>query len=138
MLNSLLKKITEGKIISNDMFDENNIDELLDMRDEPQFDSEWMRVYNQLEKTTCSETDKQIIDKIRKESYLKAYEAANSSDIASCVSDDFDLLSRAYALSINDYWLSSVILEYVRNKFPCGEIKQNKIDIAEAFEMLIE
>lgn len=51
------------------MFNKLDIDELLDLRDEPAFDSEWMRVFNQIKELSCSETDMQIIDNIRKESY---------------------------------------------------------------------
>ncbi|WP_277408698.1 hypothetical protein [Lacrimispora xylanisolvens] len=45
MLTLLLKKINEGKIISSEMFSKMDIDELLDLRDESEFDSEWMRVF---------------------------------------------------------------------------------------------
>ncbi|MHC1748062.1 MAG: hypothetical protein AB9856_06690 [Cellulosilyticaceae bacterium] len=138
MLTLLLKKINEGKIISRAMFNKMDIDELLDLRDEPEFDSEWMRVFNQIEELSYSEADKQINDNIRKESYLKAYEASNSSEIASCVSDDFDLIARAYVLSINDCWLNAVMLIYASNIFPCGEIKPIKTNMDEAFKKIIE
>lgn len=138
MLTLLLKKINEGKIISSEMFSKMDIDELLDLRDESEFDSEWMRVFNQIEDSSYSGADKQIIDDIRKESYLKAYEASNSSEIASCVSDDFDLIARAYVLSANDCWLNSIMLIYASNIFPCGKIKLININIDEAFQKIIE
>lgn len=133
MINLLLKKIKEDKMISGKMFNKLNIDELLDLRDEPAFDSEWMRVFSQIKELSCSETDMQIINNIRKESYLKAYQASNSSEIAGCVSDDFDLIAKAYILSINDWWLNSVILMYANDNFPCGEVNIIKADINEAF-----
>lgn len=138
MLTLLLEKINEGKIISSEMFNKIDIDALLDLRDEPEFDAEWMRVFNQIEELSYSEADKQIIDNIRKESYIKAYQASNSSEIASCVSDDFDLIARAYVLSINDCWLNSVMLIYASNIFPCGEIKPIKTNINKAFQKIIE
>lgn len=119
-LNLLLKKINEGKIISEEMFNKMDIDQLLDLRDEPEFDSHWMRVFNQIEGYSFSDADNHTIAEIKKESYLKAYEASQSSEVASCVSDDFELIARAYVISINDCWLNSVILSYEDNKFPCG------------------
>jgi hypothetical protein len=138
MLNLLLERINEGKIISVEMFNKFDTDELLDLRDEPEFDSEWMRVFRQIEGLSYSEADSQTIYNIRKESYLKAYQASNSSEIAGYVSDDFELIAKAYASLIDDEWLNSVIWMYANNHFPCGEINRIKTNINEAFQSLIQ
>jgi len=50
MLDRLLIEIESDKIISDTLFENCDIDELLDMRDDEEFDSEWIRVYNILNK----------------------------------------------------------------------------------------
>ena len=138
MLNLLLEKIKAGKIISREMFDQADMDELLDLRDAPAFDAAWMRVFNRLKDLSCPGTDREIIDEIGKASYLKAYEVSKSSEIASCVSDDFNLFARAYVASISDRWLNSVMLKYAGNTFPCGEIEQIEMNMDEVFQRLLK
>ena len=48
MLDKLKNKIVCNQVIKVDFFENCDIDDLLDMRDEDEFDSEWMRVYNYL------------------------------------------------------------------------------------------
>lgn len=138
MVNLLLKNIKKGKIINNRIFYNCDFDELLDLRDEECFDSEWMRVYNLLNNMVVDKSYYQIIDEIRKETYLRAYKESNSSDIASCVSDDFELIVKAYILNVDDQWLNSIIMLYAKSIFPCGNIILNNLSIDDSFKMLVQ
>lgn len=138
MLELLLKKIKEDKIINYKVFNENNIDRLLDLRDEEIFDSEWIRAFSNIEKLQLDQNNKKLIDEIREEIYLKTYYNLGSDDIASCISDDFELISKYYILGINNDWVNSIIYVYSKNKFPCGKIDIIKCDIKEIFSKILE
>ena len=122
MLKLLLNKIEAGDIINNKMFADKDIDELLDLRDEEIFDSNWINIFSKVNSETLVDEITQLINKIRELSFIKAYEYSESGDIASCVSDDFELISKCYILGLDDEWINSLILSYANGVFPCGMI----------------
>lgn len=137
MLDKLKEKIENNEIINMSFITDYDIDELLDMRDDDEFDSEWMRVYNVLNKINVGHSEKQIIDSIREKSFLKAYSLSESSDIASCVSDDFELICKACINGYDDKWLNSLIMSYAKNKFPCGKLEIAECNLTDSINYLL-
>ncbi len=131
MLDKLETKIANNVIFQADYFKIGNVDELLDMRDEEEFDSEWMRVYDFLNKIEIEECEQEKINDIRKNSFIMAYNLSESSDIASCVSDDFEIICKAYICDYNDGWLNALIMCYARGEFPCGQLQTLEYDVKE-------
>ena len=136
MLDRLLIEIESDKIISDTLFENCDIDELLDMRDDEEFDSEWIRVYNILNKAKIENYEKKKIDNIREKSILKVYDLLQSSDIASCVSDDFEIICKAYIICYDDVWINSLIMSYINEKFPCGRLERTNYNIKECINKL--
>ena len=136
MLDRLLIEIESDKIISDTLFENCDIDELLDMRDDEEFDSEWIRVYNILNKAKIENYEKKKIDNIREKSFLKVYDLLQSSDIASCVSDDFEIICKAYIICYDDVWINSLIMSYINEKFPCGRLERTTYNIKECINKL--
>lgn len=135
---NILKQL-EVKIEKDTILKQNcDIDTLLDLREEEVFDSEWIRVFQQLEKFEISSTEKQLIDTIREKSFLQTYHLLESSDIAACVSDDFELICKAYLSGFDDTWLNSVIMSYVSYSFPCGEVEKTEYALEESMKCLIQ
>ena len=122
MLKILLEKIKDNKIITNELFEDYDIDEVLDLRDNKNFDLEWCRVYNEIEDLNIKEEDLIIINDIRKNVYLKVCDITKECEIASYISDDFELISKAYIRGINDSWLNMVISLYVNDIIPFGKL----------------
>ncbi len=137
MLNKLEEKIKNNDIINVSFFVDCDVDELLDLRDNDEFDSEWMRVYNILSEIDIGVFEKQIIDSIREKSYLQAYNLLESSDIASCVSDDFEIICKACISNYDDKWLNSLIVSYAKNKFPCGRLEITEYNLTDAINYLL-
>lgn len=100
MLDKLKNKIVCNQVIKVDFFENCDIDDLLDMRDEDEFDCEWMRVYNYLNNIEIEDYEQEKINDIREKSFLMAYNLSNSSDIASCVSDDFEIICKHIFVNI--------------------------------------
>lgn len=136
MLNNLLIAVDSNRAIRASLFENCDLEELLDMRDDKEFDSEWMRVYDTLNTFEIGDFDKKTIDNIREKSFLKSYNLSELGDIASCVSDDFEIICKAYLTNYNDMWVNSLIMSYVNGKFPCGRLKKTKYDIKECMKKL--
>lgn len=137
MLDKLKEKIKNDEIINMSFIEDCDMDELLDMRDDDEFDSEWMRVYNVLNKINIGVSEKQIIDSIREKSFLKAYSLSESSDIASYVSDDFEIICKACIYGYDDKWLNSLIMSYAKNKFPCGKLEITEYNLTDSINYLL-
>lgn len=136
MLYKLREKI-KNKIFNESFFADCDVDELLDMRDDDEFDSEWMRVYNVLNEINIDDSDKQTIDSVREESFIRAFNLSGSSDVASCVSDDFEIICKAYICGYDDKWLNSLIMSYAQNKFPCGKLEITEYNLTDSINYLL-
>lgn len=138
MLQKIIKRIEKKGIFSQDRFENSDIDMLLDLREEEPFDSEWMRVFYILEQKEISESEKYDIERIREKAYLVTYEVSGSSYIAGYVSDDFEIIAKAYIIGLNDKWLNALIWSYTMNEFPCGDLKLVDCDMEEVYKNLIK
>ncbi|MBQ7231872.1 MAG: hypothetical protein IJX07_01390 [Bacillales bacterium] len=136
MLNNLLIEVESNRVIRVSLFENCDLEELLDIRDDEEFDSEWMRVYDALNEFEIGDFEKKKIDNIREKSFLKSYNLSGLGDIASCVSDDFEIICKAYLTNYNDMWVNSLIMSYVNGKFPCGRLEKTEYDIKECMKKL--
>lgn len=100
-----------------------DIEKSLDLRDVPEFDSEWMRIYNLVEQRKNEGEDSgEELDEICEMAYMKAFDTREDDEIAAYVSDDFGLIYDADSLEISDPWLDKLIDCYRRSVFPCGKL----------------
>jgi len=107
-------------------FTQIDLDKALDNRDLPEFDDEWVRVFEELEtikkEEGFSEENKKISDNIREKVYLKVYGMTQDDDIAAYISDDFGLICDSELLNYKDELLEKFIKCYHNSQFPYGEL----------------
>ncbi len=102
---------------------------VLELRDAPEFESEWMRVHRLLlehdklppHPTEVSETIHAIEEAAFKAVY-SATQAKDFTEFAPLVSDDFSLFAHAIARDFHDPWLNGLFRSYRNGKFPAGSI----------------
>lgn len=94
-----------------------NLDEVLTGRDNKTFDSEWIRVFDEIKelKNSVKITDN---THIRESAYLIVYENSNSDDLAAYVSDDFGLIFDSIILNYRDEWFDKLIRCYEELNIP--------------------
>lgn len=138
MLNKLNEKIIKREIWDSNYFLELDMDKILDGRDEKEFDSQWMRIYNMIQGDYIDNDHSNIIDSIRENIFVTLYEITCDSDLCAYVSDDFELMCKAYIININDAWLASLVNEYIQKKVPYGNLIEVTSDFSELFETFCE
>lgn len=93
-------------------------------RDSPQFDSQWMRIFDlvkvQEEDFPLSESERQKITDIRRVGYFTTMKWAVENEVPAYASDDFELLARAARVGLTDFWLDKLRAKYQRGEFPHG------------------
>ena len=79
----MLKRLNE-KILNNDFFDKKylqaiDIDELLDLRDNKEFDDEWVRVFEKTKEYSIKSETVEQINEIRENVFKKIYDFTENS-----------------------------------------------------------
>ena len=124
----VLTRIKNGSLLPKIIISTLQHDEILDERDSNAgFEAQWMRCYNLIEEKWQPANIKQELitlkDDVRRESFLSVSLATNQHEIASYVSDDFDLIIRGILLGINDEFLNSLWEAYNQNEIPTPQKK---------------
>jgi hypothetical protein len=102
--------------------------ELLDERDKPEFEREWLRVHDELNRLTCG-TEPPDVTAIRQTVYLDVFNLVAEPELAACVSDDFGLIASALAMQYSDPWLNGLWLSYKCGVFPGSQIMASSENI---------
>ncbi len=122
MLKTLLTQINSGNCINKIAFDSIDLDTILDCRDLPPFDSNWVKCYNEIEnelvKNPLSNEDLSTIDIIREKAFKAVSSLTSQHEIASYISDDFDLIAKSMALSSNNAFATVLYKSYCDGKIP--------------------
>lgn len=119
----LLSLIRSGAVLSGDAVAAINHDAILDARDfDEEFESEWLRVSDEIDRrwneSNIDPATKQQLDEIRRESFLRVSNATSQHEIASYVSDDFDLIARSVVLGIEDPFVDWMWQTYLDQSVP--------------------
>ena len=119
----ILARIKEGGLLPPATIAVLDHDAILDERDtDAAFEAEWTRCYNEIEnKWATADVNQEtttLKDDIRRESFLSVSRATTQHEIASYVSDDFDIIVRGSILGLNDKFLNSLWDVYARNEIP--------------------
>ncbi|MCA9178121.1 MAG: hypothetical protein KDB14_26840 [Planctomycetales bacterium] len=119
----ILARIKDGDLLPPAAIAALDHDAILDERDgDDAFEAEWTRCYNEIEKNwAAADLDHKMVglkDDIRRESFLSVSRATTRHEIASYVSDDFDIIVRGSILGMNDPFLNALWDVYNRNEIP--------------------
>ena len=115
----LLEKLEQDSLISNLFLKQDEIQSVLDQRDDPLFDDKWMKTFLEIKTKKGGNKDAEhLVSRLRELTYIQAYERWQSSELAACISDDFGLIGDALALGYSDDWLNGLLDEYLTLRFP--------------------
>jgi hypothetical protein len=103
---------------------ERSLAQVLDSRDQPEFEVPWLAAFNALELAapfaSLPAVSRAAVDRVREATYMQAFHTTGSPELAAYVSDDFDLLSRAILIAHENAWLTALFSAYQRGVFPAG------------------
>ena len=121
-LQTLLDEVRQGTLIPSEMFIRDDLNDILDERDQSDFEQPWLecseRIKTAWQATTIDDLIKKLVDEIRKESFLVVSRATQQHEISSYVSDDFELICKAIALDLNDPYASGLLNSYHAGEIP--------------------
>jgi hypothetical protein len=121
-LTTILQRIAEGSLLPPASFAELDCDAALDARDQEDFDSRWVQLSDEIDRrwttATVPEDLYALAEDIRRESFLAVSRATTQHEIASYVSDDFELIVRGRLLGLTDPLLDELWGAYDEGTFP--------------------
>ena len=118
----ILKSILEN-------IDIENIDAILDNRDNDEFSELWTNSYNQIKKISLESEVKEKISEARKEIFILTYQKTNSSDLSAYSSDDFDLICLQYLSETDNEWVNKLYATYLNREIPQGILKNISLNM---------
>jgi len=122
-LPDLLGAINDGRILTPDVFASIDVNEILEARENDEwFDEEWNRCLAALEQEwsdrEVNESVEDMVDEIREQAFEIAGVATDHHEIASHISDDFELFARSIVLETTDPFLESLWESYENGEIP--------------------
>lgn len=120
MLKEIIKKLEEMD------FSQMDIKGILEQRDMPAFDKEWMKAYEQVGKLkkekTYTDEDKEDCKILRQEVFEFVYDQTEDDDFAGYISDDFGLIYDSLKLGYQSEWMDKFLQLYLKGQIPTGEL----------------
>jgi len=94
-----------------------DIDSFLDSRDEDDFDTQWVKAFEKLSsiESSFSQQERLIFNKFREDIYKQILEASNSSELASYLSEDFELFVLNYYSGESLHWIDGLLQAYKKS-----------------------
>lgn len=123
--------LSHDKVLNFKNLNGETIDEMLDSRDSAEFESDWLRVFEELKEKEFSDSDAALIDEIREIVYKKTFAATNHAELAAYVADDFEMITKSLLSGLNDEWLNALLLAYLQGLFPHAKLlpKNNGLEL---------
>ena len=116
--------LESGQLITAAMFDNLDLNDALDARDDPVFEEEWNRVYDEMKPAFESRFDDADliarIEKVQEVSFLMTDKIVGIHEFPGYSSDDFELFCWAPLLGFDDPWLNALWNAYKSGRFPRG------------------
>ncbi len=108
------------------IFDGDDIDDLLDLREHEPFDSSWVAADKALDeyrsRVSLDAESLSLIDQIREHAYKRVYTLIQNPDAAAFVSDDFGMIATAVALDFRHDFIVSLWSDYQAGFFSRGRL----------------
>ena len=91
-----------------------DINSFLDSRDEDDFDTQWVKAFEKLSsiESSFSQQERLTFNKFREDIYKQILEASNSSELASYLSEDFELFVLNHYSGESLHWIDDLLQAY--------------------------
>jgi hypothetical protein len=135
----LKKMIEERQLLSEQILFAYNWDDLLDARESDEdFEEQWLRANAEVKKLLAElnlgNEVQQIVEDIRRESFLAASKLTSQHEIASYISDDFGLIAEAILAEYDDAWLNGLWLAYKQHYLPIPPVGKHSGKLSDLIE----
>ena len=122
-LTSILSRIEAGTLVPADYYAKLDKDNALDALDKnPNFEAEWLRVFGEVERrwpvASVGYEARAMAEDIRRNVFLAVSKATGQHEIASYVSEDFELIVKGRLIGINEPLLGMLWSCYDKGEFP--------------------
>lgn len=118
----ILRDLESGALLSTEALSGADVDSLLEMRSRPEFESNWVAAYEFVDAAwnppSRSPIELGCIKRIREIAFKRVFALTGNDDLAAMVSDDFDIISRSIALSMDVTFINSLREDYYGAKIP--------------------
>lgn len=99
---------------------------VLNQRDAAPFDTHWVAAFNEIESAwqafKADQSTKNLVQNLRKHSFMAVSRATQQSEIAGYVADDMELIAKAQLLGMQSPFVACLWQVYLAGQFPCAPL----------------
>ncbi|MCO6540586.1 MAG: hypothetical protein J6569_10725 [Gilliamella sp.] len=96
-----------------------DVDNALDLRDESEFDYQWMNVFNSLKMCDFNANEVKFINMLREKAFKQSFKIINNFEISSRISDDIEIIAKSFIAKKYKNWaITHLWSTYKNKKFP--------------------
>ena len=125
MLEDILRMLQDRELLPATAFVGIDYDAVLDWRDTDPFDAEWVRASGALEGMRAAAEPGpdfgRLFDDVRREAFMITTRATGHHEIASYISEDFELIALDSAFAAADPFVAKLWAAYSRGELPSSE-----------------
>jgi len=118
----LLRSIHEEVLLGKTTFKDIKTENVLAGRDAPQFEQRWLKLFDDTQTIPLTKSDAVVIDQIREIAFKTVFRNCSNADLASYISDDFEVIARGIIGKMEDVFLVKLLETYSAGRIPHGDI----------------
>jgi hypothetical protein len=114
----LLRAVNDGHLLGPETFADIASEEILAKRDSPEFEREWLRLFDQLKDTILNQDQVATLKRLRETAFKAAFRYTADADLSGYVSDDFELIAKGVTAGKEDNFLNTLLESYSIGRIP--------------------
>ncbi len=120
-IDELLQALSANQLLNSELFAEQDLDAVLDLRDSEPFDSAWIASFNAIaSQWQAADMQPTAVDALRQQAFLHASRHTQQHEIASYISDDFELIGKMLLLQLDEPFIAHLLHEYQQQRLPAN------------------
>lgn len=125
----ITRAINLGYILGANAFESVSVDTVLDGRSDPDFEAEWLRIFEDTKRFPVTAEQELQLLKLREAAFKAVFAGYGDPEICSYVTDDWDMIARNLVFSRNNGFLNALVESYSKGQIPHGPMISSIFDV---------
>ena len=137
-IETLLQSVRREVILNANTFEDAVSEEVVSRRDQPEFEGEWLRIFDELKDVSLSTEQSTVAEHIREAAYKAVFKHTGNPDLSGYVSDDFEIIAKGVCSGTDRVFLNGLLEAYTENTIPGPTIPWSRKSLTSLVDQLRE
>ncbi len=137
-IETLLQSVRREVILNANTFEDAVSEEVVSRRDQPEFEGEWLRIFDELKDVSLCTEQSTVAEHIREAAYKAVFKHTGNPDLSGYVSDDFEIIAKGVCSGTDRVFLNGLLEAYTENTIPGPTIPWSRKSLTSLVDQLRE